>query len=346
MTRFLSEFLAVGLATMAGAGSARAQARVDFPRQILPILEGSCITCHRAPYETSMGRTVQPRGGLRLDGREWILVGGLGGAAVVPGSPDASALYTRITLPGDDPDRMPNQGDSLTDSQQELISRWITEGSSFGRWNGAEGPGAEAVAKAQAMAVAESRRTTTGLQIFEELAVGMTPPLQQAVNKAATVECQVVPVVPGSALLRATFVSNVGSVTNESLDRLQPLAGYITQLGLGRTRVTDEALQPIGRMSKLTRLDLHGTAVTDAGLQQLVDLLELRYLNLHSTAVTDRGIATIGRLRNLTAVYLWNTKVTDTGAALLRELLPEAKISYVLELTAAPAQTGRRRRRR
>ena len=68
--------------------------KVDFARQIKPLLDRSCIACHRGE---------KPRGHFRIDGRDAILKGGASGeAAIVPGHSEKSLLidYVSGIVPG------------------------------------------------------------------------------------------------------------------------------------------------------------------------------------------------------------------------------------------------------
>jgi formylglycine-generating enzyme required for sulfatase activity/mono/diheme cytochrome c family protein len=83
---------------------------VDFDRQVRPILATHCIACH-GPDKTAAG--------LRLD---------LKPAAVVPGQPEKSPLYTSVELPPARPGAMPPGGPQLSKEDREIIRRWISEG--------------------------------------------------------------------------------------------------------------------------------------------------------------------------------------------------------------------------
>jgi Planctomycete cytochrome C/Leucine Rich repeat len=319
--------------------------KVNFRRHVLPILETSCFRCHKEAYKDKRGRTKKPKGGLRLDGRGWILKGGKNGASVVPGKPSASSLYGRISLDPDDDDIMPAKGDVLSKSKIALIEKWIAQGADFGSWVGKTGPAAAEIEKAQAASNLTKLSTPT-LSLYEDMGKGMKSALPQAIRRAAGRKCQVVPVVPGSALLRVAYVSNESSVEDEDLAHLVPLASHITRLGLAKTRITDHALDSVGRMKRLTHLDLNRTAVTDAGLVKLTSLAELRSLNLHSTGITDDGVQVLGQLPKLEKLYLWNTKVTREGVKRIRRLLPRTKISYELVLPKPDPSAGSNSRRR
>src|SRR5690348_9701467 len=85
------------------------EARINFDRDIRPILSNNCFKCHGPDQK-------QRKAGLRLDRREGAL-GGLnsGNRALVPGKREESALVARITA-ADPQDRMPppSSGRKLT----------------------------------------------------------------------------------------------------------------------------------------------------------------------------------------------------------------------------------------
>ncbi len=119
----IDRFLAARIAQMqAEHGAARRQDGVDFHRQIKPILEAQCYSCHQG---------AKVKGGLRLDLRSEALLGGnADGPAIVPHQPGASALLKRVL--STDPDEvMPAKGDRLPEASIALLQRWIAEGASW-----------------------------------------------------------------------------------------------------------------------------------------------------------------------------------------------------------------------
>ena len=95
-----------------------ASARVDFARQIAPILENRCQACHGA---------AQQQSGLRLDDGAAALKGGYSGPVIVPGSSSTSRLVRLIS--GNEGDLvMPPFGDRLSFDEVRLIGAWIDEG--------------------------------------------------------------------------------------------------------------------------------------------------------------------------------------------------------------------------
>ncbi len=95
-----------------------ASRKVDFGKDIRPILEASCTKCH------GRGRN---KGDFRLDTRETSLKGGESGPAVISGQSDQSYLIELVT--GIDPDnQMPKKGKKLTGEEIGLLRAWIDQG--------------------------------------------------------------------------------------------------------------------------------------------------------------------------------------------------------------------------
>ena len=115
-----------GLPAFGASGS-----RIDFNREIRPLLVEHCYPCHGPDLE-------KRKGGLRLDRPEGATLKLSSGArAVVPGDPSASRLLQVIS--STDPDEhMPpaSTGKQLSPSQTESLRRWIQEGAEWkGHWS-------------------------------------------------------------------------------------------------------------------------------------------------------------------------------------------------------------------
>lgn len=91
--------------------------RVDFVKQIQPLLLARCSSCHGESKAKS---------GLRLDVKSGAMAGGDSGAVIVPKNWRESPLIERIESRGDD--KMPPEGDSLSPEQVELFKNWIEQG--------------------------------------------------------------------------------------------------------------------------------------------------------------------------------------------------------------------------
>lgn len=114
-------------APLGDSSTASAVQGVDFARDVWPIVESRCVSCHGP---------VDQFNDLRMDTKAALLEGGRGGKIIVPGKPDESTLYTRVILPADDLDLMPAEGDPLTPDQIRVIRDWIAQGADFGSWTG------------------------------------------------------------------------------------------------------------------------------------------------------------------------------------------------------------------
>ena len=125
MKSTITSILAVGFST-AGLNAAP-----DFKKDVMPILQESCIDCHAAPYKKGT-RLRKPKGGYRVDTRENILKAGESEeAGVIPGNAAKSEVYKRIILEEDHDDIMPPKGDPLTPAQQKIIKDWIDAGAAW-----------------------------------------------------------------------------------------------------------------------------------------------------------------------------------------------------------------------
>ena len=98
--------------------------RIDFVKDIKPILEASCVSCHREGHD---------KGDLRLDERQYAFEAGEYGAVVVPFDLEKSTLYQTVTLPADHDDLMPpsNKGGPLPQEQLDLLRDWIVQGAAW-----------------------------------------------------------------------------------------------------------------------------------------------------------------------------------------------------------------------
>jgi hypothetical protein len=95
-----------------------ARDRIDFVRDIQPILRDHCYGCHGAEKK---------RGALRLDSREWVLRGGVSGKILIPGQAKASPLYLLLVDPDAD-SRMPQKADPLPKAITDRLRAWIDQG--------------------------------------------------------------------------------------------------------------------------------------------------------------------------------------------------------------------------
>ena len=102
------------------AQAQQAPPRVDFVRDVQPLLRQRCISCHGPSQQMS---------GLRLDRRRDAMRGSTFGNVIGPGNGDASRLFLRVS--GDTRGaQMPPTG-ALEPQQIALLKQWIDEGAEW-----------------------------------------------------------------------------------------------------------------------------------------------------------------------------------------------------------------------
>ena len=106
-------------------GRRAAQTELNYNLDIRPILADNCYACH-GPDEKA--RQAE----LRLDTKAGAFSEPSGYPIIVPGNPDESELYRRITA-DDDNYRMPpaDFNKTLTPTQVEMLAQWIRDGATW-----------------------------------------------------------------------------------------------------------------------------------------------------------------------------------------------------------------------
>lgn len=123
--RVLRIMAVVGSSLVLQAESSVADERVEFNRDIRPILSSLCFDCHGFD-------ATHRKADLRLDTLEGATSDHNGNAALKPGDAGGSEMWARIL--SDDPDVVmppPSTKKSLTGPQKDLIRRWIEQGGEY-----------------------------------------------------------------------------------------------------------------------------------------------------------------------------------------------------------------------
>ncbi|MDQ3011970.1 MAG: hypothetical protein M3X11_14840, partial [Acidobacteriota bacterium] len=107
-------FLAAIAAMLTLKPSSAQSAKVDFLRDIQPILQANCWRCHSEQKAS---------GQLRLDNKAAAMKGGISGSVILPGNGKDSRLLHRVRGEGGEK-RMPLGGEPLKAEQIELLKRW------------------------------------------------------------------------------------------------------------------------------------------------------------------------------------------------------------------------------
>jgi mono/diheme cytochrome c family protein len=94
---------------------------MDFERDIRPIFQARCLSCHG---------TEKQKGGLRLDGRDGALKGSNSGTVITPGQSGASRLI-HVVGGLDAETRMPPYGKPLSAAEVGRLRAWIDQGAKW-----------------------------------------------------------------------------------------------------------------------------------------------------------------------------------------------------------------------
>jgi len=305
--------LVTTLIAIAGAATGLAAAdKVDFARDIQPILQQNCVKCHGPEKQ---------KGKMRLDSLMAALKGGKGGAALVAGDGAKSEMVRRISLPKTDDDFMPTEGEPLPKEQIALIKKWIDEGAVWPE---------TATAK-------ESAGAKPAAPPGPELPKDFKPSAaeQKAIAALAPKGIDVRAIAMNTPWREANLRLLGTNVNDAMLAGLKEVASLV-DLNLATTRITDKGLASLKGLTNLMRLHLELTDVTDAGLANLKGLPNLTYLNVYGTKVTDAGLEHLKGLKYLRSLYVWQSKVTEAGVKNLKASLPNVDISTgwdIAELT-------------
>jgi hypothetical protein len=116
--------------------------KVDFTRDIQPILKASCIKCHSLDPKKPKKKGA---GEFRLDDKALAFKGGRSGPAIIPGNSKDSLLSKLLSgsvprpVKGEDDKDIPpmphaKKGEKfkpLSDKESALIRQWIDEGAQW-----------------------------------------------------------------------------------------------------------------------------------------------------------------------------------------------------------------------
>ena len=262
-----------------------------YESRVAPIFEEHCVTCHGPEKK---------KGKLRLDTFEQLQHGGESGDVIIPGDAAASELFHRITLPRTDEDVMPSDGKpGLSSAEIKVIELWLKDGASTEKLASAF-PDAPVLRPKHppviAMTADWSSKLTEIRALEKSLGVKLAPRSLNATE--------------GLVLRTASSPSGCDDTT---LAKLEPVAEFIVEAELARTKVTDAGLQVIARWQNLRALDLTRTAITSKGVAELLPLQKLERLNLTATAVDDEGFKSVQKLPALQRVWAFETKVVENS---------------------------------
>jgi uncharacterized membrane protein len=292
-----------GLADSSPDGAAAASPSAEpetYATAIAPLLAERCGSCHGAKKH---------KGGLRLDSPEAMLAGGDSGPALVPGDAASSLLVQRTALPLDHEDHMPPEGKPQP-SPEELaeLTAWIAGGAPFGSAR------AESASPSPTGAVRTPEPARPG-EPARSVEPAAPPAAALAALEAAFLHHE--PLADGA--LRVDVAAVAQDFGDAELARLLvPLAPWIHELVLARSRVGDASVAELARFPALRRLDLRATGVSTTGLAALAGNETLAELNLAQTALDDGVVETLLGLPALERLELWKAGLSPAALERLR----------------------------
>lgn len=271
-------------------------AHIDFSSQILPIFESRCYECH--------GRGKK-KGGVRLDDLARVTCERDGEWVVKPGDPSASLLIRMVSMPSDSDERMPPEGDPLTEAQIALLSSWISEG--------AKSPAVPATPSVSSDRWSVPERTITQ----EDFA---TIELERTTLRRLGIDLR--PISAGSSSYELDASHATQPVTDAEIERIaasKVLASIVVSLNATRSALTESCAQSIAQMTNLREIRVDFTAVGDAVADAAATLPHLEAANFVSTQLTDGGIEALAKSKSLRRLFVWKSRVTPMGVSKFRE---------------------------
>ncbi len=313
-----SDFLTEHLPTINAAGPAPVELKdrqdlLVFEDLIMPILEEKCQSCHNR-YKT--------KGGLQMTSYQLIEKGGKSEKALlIPGEPEKSELYKRITLPDDHEDKMPPPEKSpLDETAIHLIEWWISTGASPDTVLGENPPDSidrlmdvylPGLFQAQRLRYRQQQELD---ELAKELAVlGNSLGLNIKLDGENPGQFGVSMKIPPEA------------VGNEQIAKLAEYAPLFSKVSLPGSDIDDDALFYLSKMDNLNKLFLPKTCITGEGLIYLQSLEHLQILNLSNSCLTNHGIMNLIKIPNLRAAYVFEVEVDSVVLQALRKTLPEVE---------------------
>lgn len=283
---------------------------------VQPMLDETCASCHCAD---------KAKGGLRLDGHEWILRGSTNGPAVVAGDPEKGELLRRVTMHHEEKGYMPPEGRKpLAPGEIDLLRHWIAGGASvsqtvFGA--GSLPAGVQTVLERRLPRLARARAER---QEADRKAVAAVQPMVEQLRRDLGVT--ITPVSREDALLVVSSFSRPQHIGDAEAERLAGLGAAVVQLDLRGTRLGDAGLARLRNLNRLERLQLAGTTVSATGLASIAAMPALRTLNLYGVALDDRAADTLASATNLVKVHLADTGLSTNALQRMRQKRPDLLI--------------------
>lgn len=300
-----------------------------FQDIIHPIFQEKCEKCHNAN---------KMKGDLRMDEIAFFKKGGKNGVIFKANLVNESEFIKRILLPESDEHHMPPQGkNQVSENELALMKWWIEQGATFDKkvsqLNVDEPIKPILASLGGGIGVNVNLATTIKQDVFEkEIAIlkNEVPTLDNTIkDEIRKSGGMVLTLAQNSNYIEISFINN-HDFNDKNSSLLSKAPKQTLWLKLNNTKITDNSLVEVAKLTNLTRLHIENTEISDNGLLQFKSLQNLEYLNLIGTSITDAGLANLYVLKNLKKIYLWKSKVTQSGVDKLKIALPNLTIDLGL----------------
>jgi len=288
-----------------------------YEDMLAPIFEAKCMSCHNP---------ARAKGGFVMSSISRIMEGGDSGSLPIDLlNPDSSEVYKRVTLPEEDGDRMPPEGNSpLSYHEITLLKYWIESGA---RQNSEiietkEDRVLQATVRSLLPELTRYQRSIIISKINSEALREEMHALAEKLN--VMIYNDSIADEDGLYMLAMKFPP--APFSNDQFRELSPYFDVFSKASLISSGINDDGLYHLSKMTNLKALYLQKTNLEGPGLIYLQSLSNLQILNLSFTQINDMHALELLEMPSLKEVYLFQTKVTDQVVEAIRKNRPGLKV--------------------
>lgn len=290
---------------------------------VRPILEARCYSCHSDRKQKAE---------LRLDSPAMMRQGGESGDPLIMEDLARSKLYHVLNLPLDDDAHMPPKGKTqLTKLEVEVIGSWIREGGEEER---------------MAMQYQDQKPLNewyddlmSDVKLFSNPLIPaqqVSPPDEVILEKLRDSGLLIQAVGANSNYLVASFI-NVPVLSPDLIEEVVQLQDQLIWIDLSGQKLSNEHLDGLIKLAKVTDLNLAQSTLPDNGLEKLSALQKIQILNLTGVSLSGIDINVLGQWPELRKVFTYQSGITPESVVAFRRDHPHIVVDtggYFLPVVA------------
>ena len=132
----------------------------------------------------------------------------------------------------------------------------------------------------------------------------------------------------GKGIRVVSSVDPENAMEDQDLGVLLPIAHDVVSLDLTNSKITDQGISLIVKLSNLKKLILEGSSgITPNGIKNLKDLSRLEYLNLIHVKLDDSLIDVLIGMESLRQVYLFQTELSEEAISRFKTARPKVFVN-------------------